>query len=96
MNRQRARLNQPSPAGTTSRTATIVRFPFTLVVRPANADGRRRPSLALNILLIVLLVLACVIWEAMSRKDSAQELNPSSVITSPRAAALPNAERMPA
>jgi hypothetical protein len=87
MNRQRARLNEPSAARTNSRTATIIRFPFTLTARPANADGRRRPSLALNILLILLLVLACVVWEAMSRKNNAQELGYSPV-TSPRAAAV--------
>lgn len=64
MNRQRARLKEPSAARTTSRTATVIRLPFALTGRPAGSDGRRRPSLALNILLIVLLVLACVIWEA--------------------------------
>jgi hypothetical protein len=87
MNRQRARRDEPSAAQDTSRTATVVRFPFTLTARPANGDGRRRPSLALNILLIVLLVLACVVWEAIARKEAAQ--NPHrSPMTSPRAAAL--------
>ena len=86
MNRQRAPLDEPTPH-TTPRSATIVRFPLTLIARPANSDGRRRPSLILNILLILLLVLACVVWEAISsRKDHVYELQHSAV-TSPRAAA---------
>lgn len=91
MNRQRARRGEPSAAQTTPRTATVVRVPFTLTARPANSDGRRRPSLALNILLIVLLVLACVAWEAVSRKEAAQHLRHGAV-TSPSATALVNAD----
>jgi hypothetical protein len=88
MNRQRARLNEPSAARTTSRTATIIRFPFALTAHPAGRDGWRRPSLALNIVLIVLLVLACVVWEAISaRKEHAHEPH-GTPVTSPRAAAL--------
>jgi hypothetical protein len=87
MNRQTARvIEQPAPQSQT-RSATVIRFPFTLTVRPVNAEGRRRPSIALNLLLVVLLVLACVLWEAMSaRQDATQDL-PRSPVTSPRAAA---------
>jgi hypothetical protein len=87
MNRQTARaIRQPAPQ-TETRSATVIRFPFTLTVRPVNAEGRRRPSIAFNLLLALLLVLACVLWEAMSaRQDSAQDLRRSPV-TSPRATA---------
>jgi hypothetical protein len=86
MKRQRARPDEPTTQAN-PRSATIVRFPFTMTARPANGDGRQRPSLVLNILLILLLVLACVIWEAISsRRDHAHELHHSPV-TSPLAAA---------
>jgi hypothetical protein len=89
MNRQTARIAEPTAPQTSARSATVIRFPFTLTVRPINAEGRRRPSIALNILLVLLLVLACVLWETMSaRHDSAQDLRRSPV-TSPRAAAVP-------
>jgi hypothetical protein len=81
---QRARVIDPSARPIRSRTATVIRFPFVLTVRAAGEE-RRRPSLALNILMIVLLVLACVIWEALSvRHDSSQDLRHGPV-TSPRA-----------
>lgn len=81
MNRQRARLNEPPAARTTSRTATIIHLPAA-----APARRSRRPSLALNIVLIVLLVLACVVWEAISaRKEHAHEPH-GTPVTSPRAA----------
>jgi hypothetical protein len=86
--KQRARLNEPPATQTNPRTATVVRFPLALTTRPAGRDGRRRPSLALNILLILLLVLACVVWEAISaRKEHAHEPH-GTPVTSPRAAAL--------
>ena len=88
MNRQTARaIGQPAPQIQT-RSATVIRFPFTLTVRPVNAEGQRRPSIALNLLLVLLLVLACVLWETMSaRQDAGQDLRRSPV-TSPRAAAV--------
>jgi hypothetical protein len=67
-------------------SAAIVRFPLTLSVRRTETRESRRPSLALNIVLMLLLVLACVIWEAMtSRNDSTHDLRHNTV-TSPRAA----------
>jgi hypothetical protein len=87
MNRHTARVIEQPARQTQTRSATVIRFPFTLTVRPVNAEGRRRPSIALNLLLALLLVLACVLWEAMSaRQDTAQDLRRSPV-TSPRAAA---------
>ena len=52
---------------TYAKPATVVRFPLVLSVRRSRMEEEaRRPSLALNILLFVVLVLACVIWEAVS------------------------------
>jgi hypothetical protein len=71
-----------------SYSAPIVRFPLVLSVRRSEKREGRRPSLALNVLLMLLLVLACVIWEAVSsRNEAAQDLRHSAV-TSPRAAAV--------
>lgn len=54
-------------------TASIIRFPRGAhVQRIQGIQGiqgeRHRPSLALNIALVLLLVLVCVIWEALSAR----------------------------
>lgn len=85
MNQQTARKGE-APASR-HRSATIIRFPFTLTLHPTSSEGRRRPSLALNLLLVLLLVLACALWETIaSRLETAEDLR-SSPVTAPRAAA---------
>lgn len=85
MNQQTARKGE-APVSR-HRSATIIRFPFTLTVHPSSSEGRKRPSLALNLLLVLLLVLACVLWETVSsRLKTAEDLR-SSPVTAPRAAA---------
>jgi hypothetical protein len=73
---------------TYAKPATVVRFPLVLSVRRSRMEEDRRPSLALNILLFVALVLACVIWEAVStRTDPIQDVR-FTPITSTRAGTL--------
>jgi hypothetical protein len=70
-----------------AQSASVIPFPLVLSVQRTEKRQVDRPSVALNILLMLLLVLACVIWEAMSsRHDAAHDMRPSPV-TSPRAAA---------
>ena len=68
-------------------SASIVQFPPVLSVRRSEKREGGRPSLALNILLMLLLVLACVVWEAISSRDEAAHDGRHSAVTSPRAAA---------
>jgi hypothetical protein len=87
-NRQTARKIDPSATHESASPATIVRFPLVLSVLRTQGESRPRPSLALNVFLIVLLVLACVLWEAVSvRKEQAHDFWHSPV-TSPRATTL--------
>jgi hypothetical protein len=90
---QTARVSDAPAIQTYAKPATIVRFPLVLSVRRSRIEERRRPSLALNILLFLVLVLACVIWEAMSaRNETAQDVR-HTPITSTRAAALDDSGR---
>ena len=85
-NRQTARVSEAPATQSYQAPATVVRFPLVLSVRRNRAERRApRPSLALNIVLFVLLVVACVAWETMSaRNDAAQDLR-HTPITSSRA-----------
>jgi hypothetical protein len=84
INRQTARLTQIS--GKSSYSAAIIRFPPALSRRRHKGD-ERRPSLALNVFLVLLLVLACFVWEAMAAKNDAAQSLRQSAVTSPRAVA---------
>jgi hypothetical protein len=85
---QTARVSDAPATQTLAGPGTVVRFPLVLSVRRSRREERRRPSVALNFLLVVVLVLACVIWEAMSSSDhSAQDVR-HTPITSSRAAVL--------
>jgi hypothetical protein len=84
---QTARVSDAPAAQTHAAPATVVRFPLVLSVRRSRRDERRRPSVAINLLLIVVLVLACVIWEAMSSSDHFAPDVRHTPITSSRAAA---------
>jgi hypothetical protein len=84
-NRQTARVAQRPERS--SYSAAIIRFPLALSVRRHRRGDERRPSLALNILLVVLLVLACFVWEAMAARNDASQNLRHSTVTSPRAAA---------
>jgi hypothetical protein len=84
-NRQTVRVAQRPEKS--SYSAAIVRLPLTLSVRHHRKSDERRPSLALNILLVVLLVLACFVWEAMAARNEASQNLRHSTETSPRAAA---------
>ena len=85
-NRQTARVIEAPATRIYAAPATVVRFPLVLSVRRTQPQRRKpRPSLALNILLFVVLVAACVAWEAMSpRFDANQDLR-FTPITSSRA-----------
>lgn len=72
-----------------AHSASVIPFPLGLSVRSTEKRQVDRPSLALNILLMLLLVLACVIWEAMSSRHGTAHDMRQSPVTSPRAAAVP-------
>ncbi|HEX2113195.1 MAG TPA: hypothetical protein VHM01_02220 [Alphaproteobacteria bacterium] len=90
---QTARVSDVPAIQTYAKPATIVRFPLVLSVRRSRFEERRRPSLALNILLLLALVLACVIWEATSERNEAAQDVRLTPITSTRAAALDDTGR---
>lgn len=70
MNHRQAKRTTQTPQEPPA-TASIIRFPRGTLAKRTVRD-KNRPSLALNVVLVLLLVLACVIWEAMSgRTDSA-------------------------
>jgi hypothetical protein len=83
-NRQTARVIQRSEKS--SYSAAIVRFPLALSVRRYRQSDEGRPSLALNIFLVLLLAVACFVWEAMAARDGATHTLHHSAVTSPRAA----------
>jgi hypothetical protein len=85
-NRQTARVAEAPATQSYQAPATVVRFPLVLSVLRSGTERRApRPSLALNIVLFVLLVVACVAWETMStHNDAAQDVR-HTPITSSRA-----------
>lgn len=66
-------------------TAAIIRFPRTISDQGSRRGGDR-PSLVLNILLVLLLVLACVVWEAMSERDAGDHKPRHSRVAAPSVA----------
>lgn len=90
---QTARLTDAPATQTQAAPATVVRFPLVLSVRRSRADQRRRPSVALNVLLVAVLVLACVIWETMSSTEHSVQDVRHTPITSSRASALDQSDR---
>lgn len=89
---QTARLTDAPATQAQPTPATVVRFPLILSVRRPRAEARRRPSVALNILLIAVLVVACVIWETMSSTEQSVHDVRHTPITSSRASALDDSD----
>ena len=84
-----ARIRESHVAPIRKRSATIIQFPVRASVPPVEVERPNTENgsdvLGLTIVLGIFLILACVLWEALSAPSIMNDIAGRSAITSPRA-----------